>query len=230
MKKYLILLAITLAAACTKKEIWPSVSVTGFVKLINENGLELLDKNDVIVTIKGSSSYVKTDKNGKYLLTGLKSETSYSFDISKDGYGTASTVDYKFIGDQKPGLINTITLYQEPTIELQSASLQYLNNVITITCQISPTNRFRTMAFANDSADLSDTHYDYNSSDYFYSGINYTSFQVSISLENNKYKTGNIIYVAIYFYNYYDSGYWDSETNKTRLSSANKEGVFKITL
>ncbi len=231
MKKTIILLTIiALSVACTKKEIWPTVSVTGFVKLVDESGTEVFDRNDITVAIKGSSSYTKTDKNGKYVFTGLQAGTSYSFDISKDGYGTASSFGYKFIGDQKPGLISTTTLYQVPTIELQSATIQYLDDVITISGQITPTNSFKIVAYANDSAAVSDTHYDYYSGSSIYTGFGYSSFQIGIPLNNSNYFPGTTVYVAVYFYNVSDNGNWDSEMNNYKYSSGKKAGLLKITL
>jgi hypothetical protein len=231
MKKYIILLTVlTLAISCTKEEEKGlDVSMTGFVKLINESGTELFERNGVKVTIQGSSTYTQTDKNGKFLFTGLKAGSPYSFDFSRDGYGTRSVTNYRFIGDEKPGLIGTVTLYQIPSIELKSASIQYQNNTISVSGQITPTVNFTTMAFANDSANVSDTHYDYWSGGYTYSG-GFSSFQLSVQLTNNTYTPGTTIYVAVYFYNYYDGGYWDSEKNLTIRSSAKKAGTLKITL
>lgn len=230
MNKYIILLiVITLSISCTKEERGLDVAITGFVKLIDEGGVELFEKNDVKVTIQGTSGYVNTDKNGKFLFTGLNAGTPYGFDFSKDGYGTVSSGNYKFIGDQKPGLISTVTLYQMPEIELKSASLQYLNNTITIMGEISQTDFYKVRAFADDSANVSDSYYDYASYSYSASGMGFTNFQLSISLMNNNYSPGTTIYIAVYFYNYYDNGYWDSD-KKLKYSSAEKVGTLEITL
>jgi hypothetical protein len=231
MKKYLLIFtAITLTLSCTKKEIGKDVSVTGFVKVINEAGSELFDRQDIKVTLKGGTATTYTDTNGKFLISGLNAGTSYGFDISKDGYGTVSTSNFSFIGDEKPGFIGSLTLYQTPTIELLNASLQYQNGVIFITGQITKTNQFRTISYANDSADVSDLHYDYGSYLSGASGSTYSSFQAGISLTNNTYKPGTTLYIAVYFSNLYDDGYYDRERGIYIRSSAKKAGVLKITL
>lgn len=232
MKKYIILIIIfTLAISCTKEETGLDVSITGFVRLINQNGLDLFEKNDVKVSIQGTSHYAQTDKNGKFLFEGLKAGSPYSFDFSKDGYGTKGIGKYKFIGNQKPGLISTVTLYQMPEVVMQSASIEYVNKFISISGQITPVNNHKLQAYANDSINVSESHYDYSSYQYSVTGgINITSFSISIPMTQNTYKPGTVIYVAIYFYNYYEENYWDQEKLLWRRSSAKKVGVVNITL
>lgn len=231
MKKYvLIFTAIILTLSCTKKEIGKDVSMTGFVKMITESGTELFDRQDIKVTVKGGSASTYTEPNGKFLFSGLNAGTPCGFDISKDGYGTVSTGNFSFIGDEKQGFIGFYTLYQTPTVELLSATLQYLNGAIYITGQITKTNQFRTIFYANDSADVSNLHYDYTSSSYGASGGTYTSFQNGIWIINNTYKPGTTLYIAVYFINLYDNGYYDPETGAFIHSSSKKAGVLKITL
>jgi hypothetical protein len=231
MKKiYIFLMLLLLIAACTKEDKGLNVSITGFVKLIDLDGSQVYDRHNVQVSIQGSTLSAQTDQNGKFLFTGLDAGKEYGFDFSKDSFGTVSTLGYKFIGDAKPGLISSITMYQIPQIELISATLSYSNNTIYINGTISETNYFSVRAYANDSSNVSDSHYDYSSYANYYAGTNFTTFFIGIPLDNNYYPAGTLIYVGVYFHNYSDNGYTDPKTNQMVYSSSVKAGTLQITL
>jgi hypothetical protein len=231
MKKInIFLMLLLLVAACTKEDKGLNVSVTGFVRLIDQEGYQVYDRNNVKVSLQGSTISTQTDQNGKFLFTGLEAGKEYGFDFSKDSFGTVSFSGYKFIGDAKPGLISNVTLYQIPQIELISATLSYSNNYIEINGKISQTNSFSIMAYANDSSNVSDSHYDYVSYSNYYQGTNFTTFFISIPVTNNTYPAGTVVYVGVYFHNFYENGYIDPKTNRAVHSSSVKAGTLQITL
>lgn len=231
MKKFLFFLVlIPLFISCNKEEIGNKVSITGFVKLINEQGDEIFDKNKVTVTIEGTSSSTKTDNYGKFLFKGLKAGKPYAFVFSKDSFGTISSAKYQFVGDAKPGVISIQNLYKLPTIEVSNTSIEFKNNDILIKGEMSLTSNYRIRCFANDSVDVSNTHYDYAS--FFYSGsATYPVFDYFSSyIDVESYKPGTTYYVAVYFFNCFDTGYYDGEKKQTLYSSAKKVTTLKITL
>ena len=231
MKKYIVLLAAAaLAIACTKEESGLNVSITGFVKLVDTSGVELIDKKDIKVSVHGSSTSTKTDMYGKFLFTGLKAGAVYAFDYYQEGYGTVAYGNYCFVGNQKPGLAGNVTLYQQPKVDLLSSSVSYDGSTIIVQAKTTPTRRLRMCGYVNDSANVSDSHHDYESYFYSISGYDVTSFYYTIPLSNTSYKPSTTIYVAIYFYNSFDGGYYDLDKKKWLYPSSKEAGVLKVTI
>lgn len=232
MKKYILLLVIAaLAIACTKEESGLNVSITGFVSLVDTSGVEVIDKKDVTVNIHGASTSTKTDKYGKFLFSGLKAGAVYSFDYSKEGYGRVVDGTYRFVGDQKPGLARTIKLYQQPKTEMLSSTISCNGSGIAVYPKTTRAELLRIFGYVNDSPDVSDLNYDYCQEIYSGHGlVDASLYYDRISLANTNYKPGTTVYVAIYFLNYYDQGYYDLDKNMTLYSSAKKAGVLKITI
>jgi hypothetical protein len=232
MKKYTILLMIFfLIYSCITEETGLHVSVIGYVNLIDEAGVELLRNDSVQVSIEGSDVVKTTNETGKYIFTGLNAGAHYDFHFVKNGYGSKSILDRQFFGEGKPGLNNTIVLYQIPKNEMLDASVGYNDNSITVSGHTSGNYPFKVLAFANDSAEVSRTHHDF-SSDYGQTSPDY--FIVSFSVPENSYISGTILYIAIYFYNQseFSSGYnyekW--QYDYSNLTSGKEAGVLRIEL
>jgi hypothetical protein len=234
MKKYLPLLIVCLiVSSCTKDEKGLNVSITGFVNIINDYGLNVYDRSNVKVSVQDTIDTIATtttDINGKYLFTGLKAGSSYNIGITKENYGTITSYNNEFIGDQKPGLISTVTLYKIPSYELTNATLESEpSGSIFINLLVTETNVCAIVAYANDSSNVSDSHYDYSRSLLYTGGTKLTNFWFSMFPSVN-YSPGTKMYVAVYFFNYYDPGYYNSELNHFIYSSAKKVGAYVITL
>jgi len=195
--------------SCTK-ETGNNISIVGFVKLVDENGVELINREGVFVKAKTASSSGTTDLNGRFQLNKLVAGNVYSLEFSKESYGTVSTNTPKFVGDQKPGLISNVTMYQIPTASLINPSIQNQNNVLTVKGEVSPfrDNYLYVMAYANDSLEVSETHYDYKTWDFNPAGggTYQNPFSLNIYLDNNTYVAGTTLYISIYFYNPLDYG------------------------
>jgi hypothetical protein len=227
-----ILVVLLIFSSCTKtEEDGLDVTVTGFIKLIDYNGLEVIDKSGANINIYGSSETKTTDSNGKFVFSGLNAGTTYKFNYSKNNYGTKNMAESgTFYGDQTSGLLNTVTLYQKPDVNFKEATVSYNNSSITIYSTIANSSYFACVAFAKDSSNVSDTNYDYSSSYYYYAGT-YTNIGNSISLTGNNYPAGTTIYIALYFFNYYeDYYYWDNEFNTFRITSGNNVGIYQVTI
>jgi hypothetical protein len=234
MKKYIPLLIVCLiVSSCTKDEKGLDVSITGFVNMIDDYGFNVYDRSNVKVSIQDTIDTIAnttTDINGKYLFTGLKAGSLYNISMSKQDYGKITAYGNEFIGDQKPGLISTVTLYKIPSYDLTNATLESEpSGEIFINLLFTETDICAIGAYINDSSNVSDSHYDYSSRFSYTGGPKMTNFWFS-TLPSINYSPGTTMYVAIYVFNYYDPGYFNSKLNHFIYSSAKKVGAYEVTL
>ena len=85
--------------------------ITGFVKLLNEDGTPVNDNSGVNVTVEGTQISATTDLNGKYLLSNL-STGIYNIYLWKTGYCSYKYVGKEFTGGGQAyyGIIDLIAL------------------------------------------------------------------------------------------------------------------------
>ncbi len=226
MKKLAIFVVFILSLSCSKDEKGLKISITGFVDLIDESGNDLFKKDSIRVTVQGENISAITDQNGKYLFTGLEAGKLYSFDYTRVGYSSKSVLNQQFIGEGRPGLIGTVTLYQFPTTKLLNDTIENIGDYLYITGQTDSFNNLAVNVFLNDSDDVSLTHFDYQSYYHLISGYNMTYFNTYITIPQNSYPTGTTLWLAIYFYNYYEVDNSFSE----KITSGKLVGVLKYTL
>lgn len=216
--------------SCTKTtEINGSVSIVGLIKLIDENGKDNNHRSGVLVNLKDKDISVYTNENGLFLLSSLSPGVSYKLSYSKEGYGSLSNATGKYIGDQKPGYMGTITLFQIPLVELQNPSIGYSNDFVTITGDLANSdNVCKYQVYVNDSANVSEVHYDYSVSGLTWLGS--TFFETRVTLNDHKYASGTKIFVAVYFVNSSDYGYRDIESNRNVYSSGKRVAYLSKTI
>ena len=217
--------------SCSKVENGLDVSVTGYVRLFGEKGSEIFNRQDVRVSEKGTSIETFTDENGKYLIAELRAGNRYNFEFSKDSFGTKKINDIQFIGEGKPGLLNTISLYGIPSYELVSATLTYESSRIRVSGITTEADNYKLTAYINDNSNVSDTHYDsYTDYSLMPIGRKFTSLNFFINLYDVNYAPGTTVYIAIYFYNYYEPeySYYEPDLKAIRLSSGKKASMILL--
>jgi hypothetical protein len=179
--------------------------------------------------MEGITKSANTNKDGRFELANVPAGT-YNLMYNKTGYGSYKRFSYQFIGGNVPALLNETTLYEQPSIEIQSLDISFNDNRIDIIGEITETNRFTVQTFFNDSSNVSNVNYDFASAIYNYSGGTYGQFSQSIYLNETPYNIGDKVYLVIYFINPYEEwGYYDYE-NETGVYTSSKKASSVIYL
>jgi hypothetical protein len=188
--------------------------VVGFVLLTDEWGQDENDKSDVLISIEGLNRTAVTDANGRYAFTNIPAGT-YNLLFSKTGYGTIKRFSQQLVGGNVPALLSSIKLFQHPQTEIETLNVSSENKLITIEGKNTKTTNLKVQAFINDSVNVSDLNFDYNTG-ITYTGYGWASFDVFIDLASSKYKTGETIYIVVYFSNAYEHAcnYFNPELNQ----------------
>jgi hypothetical protein len=208
----LLLTFAAISFSCSKEEKGMEASATGFVKLYNEQGMELYDRTGIQVRTTDGSSSSTTNEMGKYLLTGLKLGKNYNVEISMDGYGTLKIFDYIFLNGPKSNLIYAQNLYKQPSYKSVKSNFYILNCTFLFDSELTRTKYLGTQMFINDSSNVSNTHYDFKSIHLRGSSESgYTSVTNSLSVSSTKYAPGTTVYAVVYFDNNFDPSYYDPE-------------------
>ncbi len=228
IKRYRLLFLLFILISCSKVETGLNISITGFVRLYQEDGKELFNRANVTASVEDSAIVSQTNSDGKFTIDGLSAGKIYSVNIEKEGYGIVTRSGIQFVGNQEPGFIGINNLYQYPSILLKSCTLIYSNERINVTGLISQTDHYLVMCFVNDSADVSSSHYDFKS----YGSNSMIPAQTyvmdNIQLNNTAYIAGTKLYVAVYFYNPYEPSSYDYNTHLSYYTSGKKAGVFNL--
>lgn len=221
-----------LTFSCTEEKKGMEASAIGFVRLINEDGKEQYDRTGIqIKTTDGSSSAI-TNKIGKFVLNGLKIGKNYDLEISKEGYGNKKLYNYLFLNGPKSNLISYQSLYLRPIFKILGDTLTYRDNVVTYDADLTLTKFLNVQIFINDSIEVSNTHFDFNTAPYTVvsnSGISHIHLYYNFA--STDYKSGTTAYIVIYFNNKSEYSYYDQDLQKFIYSSAVKASeimTFKI--
>jgi hypothetical protein len=213
LKILIVFNILVLFSGCDKNEdsSFLKGNIVGFVKLIDEMGNEVLDKSGINVAIDGLSISANTNVNGRFEFTDVPAG-SYKIIYNKTGYGIYKKFSYQFIGGTVPALMNEITLYEQPKIEIQNLDISYKNNTISILAKISETNQYSFQIFFSDSSNVSYQNNIYSSARYNFCCAPVTQFSESIYLSYIPNLNRPITYMVIYFVNRYESSsYYDYE-------------------
>src|SRR5688572_12750235 len=131
MKKNIvaILFLFNLIIGCTSDEtIVPLTgNIVGFVKLLDKNGHEMVDKSDIKVTASGNIVQY-TDAAGKFEFEELKAGT-YIFVFEKDGFGQTKRFNVKLTGGNRPSVLSGIFLIQHPSVQIQGLDIETQNTL-----------------------------------------------------------------------------------------------------
>lgn len=209
MKKiFNLLLILIIVASCTKEEKeGNTISITGFIKVFDQYGVELDQKDGVKVEIPNIEKSTKTQPNGKYELTNLSAVTSYRVVFSKENFGETFLYTDKYVGNAKPAVMNDIWILELPTASFSKPDIRYRNDTILVKVNIAYIPSYYICGvYVSNSADVSNTKYHY----YSEQPVNSTA-DLKILLNNNTYTTGTTLYVAVYLYNNKSYTVWDPE-------------------
>lgn len=228
MKRIILVTSILLfSLSCSKEEKGLEVSVTGFVRLVTETG-EQVSKNGIRVNIPENHDWTETDEKGKYLFTSLKAATNYSFEFTEPGYGYKCTAQKSFIGNQKPGFIDPVLLYQQPSVMLENAVVRRQNGSVELTASVRASNHLGLMVFFNDSNSISEKDFDYSNT-YIYNSSGMTSINLAFSTMHMSYTAGTEIYLAIYLFNAFEEQYYNPVEKTSGRTSLKKAAILKFT-
>ncbi|MFN8207592.1 MAG: carboxypeptidase-like regulatory domain-containing protein [Bacteroidales bacterium] len=230
MKGFVFLLIISgLFYSCKTEESGMDVSVVGFVRLYDTIGFLTPIKAGVKVHARNTNKEVHTDENGRFFIQGLKAGEEYTFEFEKDDFGLQITPRLRFIGDEKPGLIEYVNMFQVPDIQISSVTCVKENGYIHMTGKMTPYRTFSIWAFMNDSIDPTNEHYDVKSVHETLYGGGRGEFDIYIYLDGLSYPSGTTYFISIYFHNAYEEPVWDYQHNQYRYSSMVKVGEVSIT-
>lgn len=201
-------LLFLLLAGCTKTEKHLYDFRGDFDMKVNtytEFGQILADKGNIEVIVQGTVPEMKlmTDTSGSCTAKELPYGT-YNLIISKPGYGTHKQ-QLKHLGVEKDEAAS-FSLTQKSTTRIVNSNLLISGRTITVTGTVShgyttlssyPYDWPGLIMFISDSQSVSSTNY------YTYANISTkqdvnTDFQISMSLDGNKFPSGSTVYVNIY--------------------------------
>lgn len=226
MRKYLSFLIIALTLiSCKKEQVGLDVSVTGFVRLIDQAG-QNVERNGVTVKIHDNPVSTLTDINGKFVFDHLKAATNYRFDFEHDGYGSKTSDQYSFIGEQNPGVIRAVTLYEQPSVEILTTKTEKINSSVLISGTLSEASNLCITGYPGLSPDVTDIKYYKTAGTINFYSTNGKTFSFHLSTLN--LPTGTL-YLALYLSNYYENPEYDPILGISRRSSAKKAVVLQIT-
>ncbi len=211
---FIISIVLIFFSACEKNgNNCPKGDMIGFVELLDGSGNEIVDKSGVKVSLENTSYSAITDKNGRYEFRDIQAGT-YFITYTKEGFGTYKRYNCQFVGGRIPDLVNETILYEFSSVEILNIEMNVEGDRIIISGEITESRLFSLQSFINDSADVSNTHYDYTSDRFsYYSSIfPYSSFNFSYDLNFITYQSGDEIFIVLYSSNGKDSGYYDYET------------------
>jgi hypothetical protein len=222
IKILLLLNIIAFFLGCDKNQDAKELSgnIVGFVRLIDENGNIVQDKSGVNVSIEGLNMSANSNVDGWFELADIPAG-SYNIIYSKTGYGTYKRFGYQFIGGDVPALLNETTLFEPFNIEIQNIDISFIGNAIEIKVELAEPSSFGCRTFFSDSSNVSNLNYEYISGTYIYIG-GFTQFSQNIYLDETPYHLGDKVYLAIYFFNPGDCGYYDYEKGKDIYTSYKK--------
>lgn len=210
--KCLVLVASALfLVACDEKDIALKGDVIGFVRLLDENGSEILDRSGVMVSLSDQHT-ATTDASGKFEINGVPAG-SYIVTYEKEGYGTYKSFNFSFAGGRKPAVLYNIYLLKLPGFSLTQFHVFPQDNLsVQVTGSITQSPGYNFTYFFSDQGGVTSSDFDYSYGYSFCCG-SVTDFNHMISLSTSGFAKGQTVYMTIYAsnatnkfgqYNYYD--------------------------
>jgi hypothetical protein len=158
MKKYIAFCCCIFVTAlfnnCTEEKIIDETkgSIVGFIKLIDEIGIDIKDKSGIKITLDATHS-TTTNAAGKFTLTDIV-PGNYRISIEKDGYGTVKKFNYLFAGGKTPGVVLDITLVGLSKLALTSKQLSVVaDNTVRINGTMTETSSYYFIYFFTNKPD-----------------------------------------------------------------------------
>lgn len=211
----------------------PSGQLIGYVKLDKINSTDN-DYSGVKVKLEGSSPAIEvtTDASGKYIIDDLKTGT-YNFIYNKEGYGTFKRYGENFIGGDKPGVINKVTLSEFSNITLDSISLSDVYNfgelIILVNIYLSKaySDLLAVRYYTSNSPDVTFSNYKETNYYFFYNSGTKQSLYIS-DIDTKKYPAGSKIYLIVYPVIDYYISYIDLNTGLNIYPAVNPDNASNV--
>jgi hypothetical protein len=195
----LILAAVAWTISCDSDEQQVSPlkgQLIGFVKLYDEEGVEIFERSNVKVTANENRSTL-TDQGGRFEFTNIEAG-NYIFQYEKEGFGAYKQFNVQFAAGNKPGVISNIRLIELPGIEITQVDAQVTGDrTISISGEFEEVDSYTLVYYVNDSSNVSNIKFDYSSSSSFCC-FPVTRFADQIYLHDDLFHYGQKVYVAIY--------------------------------
>ena len=113
----------------------PGSQIRGTVRLLSEDNSFAINKNLVLVKLEGTGFETLSDTAGRWTLN-LIPKGTYTLSYSKPGFTKAKRFSVRSDGAM-PQIISPMTLVQIPPYNIDSISLQIINDSLDIRCMIS---------------------------------------------------------------------------------------------
>ncbi|HEX5171372.1 MAG TPA: carboxypeptidase-like regulatory domain-containing protein [Cyclobacteriaceae bacterium] len=213
MNKYLFIALIVpnIFIGCNEKDVPLEGKVIGFVRLLDKDGGELLDRSGVKVTMSSKYTTV-TDELGKFEIKGVDVGT-YIVTFEKEGFGIYKKYNFTFAGGGRPGVLYDIYLLELPVFQLTQFHVYPQDNlVVQAIGSMTEVQGYNFTYYFSAQNDVSSTSFDYSYGYSFCCGA-VTEFNHLVSLAGSGFSKGQTVYMTLYasnatnkfgFYNYYD--------------------------
>ena len=211
---FCLVLATLLATACEEVQGPPggiaTGSAAGFVKLYDEYGFLLQEKQGVTVTVSDTDPVVSatTNASGRYQLDDLETGT-YEIEFSKDGFATY-TYFFKFIAGPVTNYLGFVDMVERSSTVVSGLEIGYDQEswMYLVRCTLQPEplpdNPINIRYFIGDSQNVSSSNYNSTVLDHFdrlYNDmigsspgqIEYLSDELTDAL--SEYATGTTVYI-----------------------------------
>jgi hypothetical protein len=209
---YIFFVAIlTTLSGCVEEDVALKGDVIGFVRLLDENGGEVLDRTGIKVILNNKYTAL-TDATGKFELKGVMAGT-YVATFEKEGFGTYKKYNISFAGGRKPAVLYNIYLLELPVFDLTQFHVFPQDNlVVQVVGSITEVQGYNFTYYFSSDEDVSSTNFDYSYGYSFCCGP-VTEFNHFVSLAGSGFSKGQKVYMSIYAsnatnkfgaYNYYD--------------------------
>ena len=162
MKKYIIVAAacsLGLVTGCKEEDehLKPTGDIVGYVKLLDQDGFELTDNSNVIVSLDEKTS-VTSDKTGRFEFRNLE-PGNFKIEFKKDGFSTTKRYNFAFVGGIKPAVIYDVNLIALPKIEVESKNVVVSASSASVSGTMSEVDRYYFRYYFSDKPDVSNENY-----------------------------------------------------------------------
>ncbi len=225
----LILLSLLLSA-CDKSEIIEldlEGTLKGDIYLYDEQGNQLVDRENISIIIDGSDPLISTttDIDGYYEINKIPTGT-YNIIVSKEGYGDYQSQGFKIVGGDNPVYLNA-AIYEKSNTTIENLGLEIVNNnQIYVTGIVNHNYEIDSWTYYNpkillvihNEDDPSDTNY-IQADIFSFNDESGSEMYNRLYLSNNTFPSGSKIYVKAYGCSNYYYYYYDILTNQYRYTA-----------
>lgn len=217
MKKYVIVIVMIVFFGCVERDITLKGNIVGFVRLLDKDGNELIDRSGIKITMNNKYT-ATTNSSGKFELNGVEVGT-YIVVFEKPGFGTYKKYNFTFAGGERPGVLHDIFLLELPAFELTQLHVYPQDNLgVQVIGGMTEVQGYNFTYYFSDHEDVTNTDFNY-SYGYSFCCDPIDEFDHFISLAGGTFSKGQTIYMTLYASNatnkFGEYNYFDYELGKT---------------